>query len=243
MLDITEDSQYDVLPTSIAPYLIGFSFLEIFSPSELSLLSDKLEPLLALKQSCMSLPSHLTSETLSSHLDKELFFNYFAVLNWRFEINMYRFGFFNYLISTLKQLDYLEENNREKNVVKTIRSLIPYFIQALVLNGYITNSFIKSFDTGGLFILITKCMQFFSFFFSFLDNPLFELVYRNVSSPLKLKDLCRIEVKKSVSSFNPSSVDTLTVTPSLKRFLMFDDLFMDFYEKYNELQSLNNKHL
>lgn len=147
---ITKETQTALLPNSIAPYLIANSFFEIFSPSELSQLADKLEPLLDVKRRCSSLSIRVCKETISSHLAISMFCNIFAILTWRFDTSLHRFGFFNYFLSLVSLHDYLDKDvlsMPEANSLQAIRTLSQYYIQALVLNGFITNSFVRNFRT------------------------------------------------------------------------------------------------
>lgn len=160
---ITKELQTALLSNSIAPYLIAKSFFEIFSPSELSQLANKLEPLLELKQSCSSLSPRVSNETLSSHLAISIFCNCFAILTWRFDIDQHQFGFFNYFLSLVSLYDYLDEigilSIPEANSLEAIQKLGPYYIEAMVLNGFITNSFVRNFKSfaknTGYFIYFT----------------------------------------------------------------------------------------
>jgi hypothetical protein len=237
------------MPISVSMYSMPF-FFDIFKPSQLRLFSKKtLSIIIELKhiyKQKIYLDNH---NILNSYILEDIIWNCFALFNYKFT-SIYKKGFLNYYFSILCVLKHFELNlNREtcldKNKflvsekINKIKMFVPYFIEALILNG----------------VLMRKDLLFLSNlnvsrFIKFTKNSKSEIDYMNeaiqLTKPLinkyaimRLDDMCRIAVKSSMSEFGVKTVSQLNCLQRIKDFLIFEQEFINYFEYFKNLFNSN----
>ncbi len=98
---------------------------------------------------------------------------------------------------------------------------MPYFIEALILNGYLDLNILKSFEK---FVRLQR---------DYSLNEMYSIIEKKlqVNFPMKLNNMCRIVVKNSIIEFNAKSVQTLNVDNPVKDFILFNQEFESYYNE------------
>lgn len=149
-----------LVPTSVSTYLMPF-FLDIFQPSTLKLFpKTTLDILLKLKRNYKP-QLYLDNDNLFSlYILQDLLWNCFGLLNYKFD-SSYKYGFLNYYLSLFCILKYYEIANANKladvnkklnliNRIQQIKGSIKYYVEALILNGFLDLNDLSLFE--GLYL-------------------------------------------------------------------------------------------
>jgi hypothetical protein len=68
----------------------------------------------------------------------------------------------------------------------------------------------------------------------YLNNSLISLTSKSSNCfPLKLKNLCRIQLKERLNSYDSITINKLNIPKTIKEFLLFDDELGKFYNNKN----------
>lgn len=246
-LNVREKSflkQNNLMPNCISSLLMPF-FFDIFTMSELKLFGDEtVNIMLNLKQTYKA-QVYLDEQTLTSYLTENIVWNCLALFKLKLkdlsDDQTLRMGYFNYYLTYIyirMHLDYLLSGIRTdscKDLLKRSIELgfvLPHLLDALILTGLF-----KHCD----YVKFKKFFQEKKKRVQCIENVYLENAMNNVSQtadicfPLKLKNLCRIQIKKSLVNYSVDSLNQLAIPNSTKRFLMYNDELELIYTKKSRL--------
>jgi hypothetical protein len=230
------------MPISVSTYLMPF-FFDIFQPSLLSLFSkETLDILIKLKYNYKQQIFLDNDSFLNSYILEDILWNIFALYKYKFSFT-YKKGFLNYyfaIFCVLKHFELTLERDLcldeyvflvRKKIYK-IKQLIPFFVEALILNGLLTQRELIFFLDLNFSKLIKPSA-----------NSKYEIEYSHEAvqhfrpfthkySLYRLCDLCRIVIKVSMNDFSVKKVQELNCSDKIKQFIVFDQEFHKSFENY-----------
>lgn len=232
------NSSTDFMPNCLSSYLMPF-FFDIFQPSELKKITSKMvDILLKLKTSYkpqVFLNEMSTESAFLTQLVDNCLWSCFALFNRRFH-DKYKLGFLNYFISSVcyyRRVLLLKSDqlvDKESKILCNFKQVISFYVEALVLNGLIKPSDLK---------LVVQLAE---------QNPnaeyiqdVLEIMNQVLGKfiPMKLKDMCRILVKRSLKPyFDLDSVKQLKLNHKDTEFLLFNDEFQQYYKEIRRMLEL-----
>ncbi|RMZ95723.1 hypothetical protein BpHYR1_050766 [Brachionus plicatilis] len=206
----SSDQIMDLMPNCLSIYLLQF-FFEIFQPSELKNFTRKtLDLMLKLKNS-LKPESYFDTNYKTMHLVENVLCNCFALYKYKFSFN-YKIGFLNFISSLYCLVESIASDPKANCLAK----ILPHFIEALVLSGFLARQDILALE----FLFESKCSKYKENFLS--DSR------------------CRIVVRQYLVGFNHAVIEKLKLDRQSKEFL--DMSRAAFYQndlsKYGDL-SLN----
>ena len=211
----------DFMPNCVSSYLTPF-FLDIIQPSELKQFAPStVSILLALKS---SYKPHLnySAGLFALQLVENCLWQMLALFKFKLSLK-YKFGFVNYftlLVCFYKSYEELTGSEVALEMTKTFKnvsSILRFYVKALVLSGFLK---FKNFS----FIIQAQKNE------SYRDD-LVAILNSAISSktPMRLSDMCRILVRRSLKSYESQLVKGLGLSEHDERFLLFDNEFEQFY--------------
>ncbi len=231
-----------IMPISVSTFLMPF-FFDIFQPSLLNLFSrETVDILIKLKYSYRQQIFLDNDSFLNSYLLEDLLWNCFALFKYKFSFD-YKKGFLNYFFSifcVLKHFELTLETNlcleeyvylmRKK--IEKIKRFMPFFVEALILNGLLTKRELYFF----LNLNFSKLIKF-SMYSKFEIDYAYEAVqlfrpFVHKFSLYRLCDMCRIVIKINMKNFGVKTVQKLNCSDKIKQFILFDNEFHKCYENY-----------
>lgn len=227
-----EEIKEFLIPNCLSTYLMPF-FFDIFQPSELKQFSSRTVDILLKLKNSYKPQLHLSDVKLDSiftgQLVENCLWNCFALLKFKFS-SKYKFGFLNYFISLCCFLKHLEMKNSEEYKAKVVcyKKVIGYYIDALLLNG-----FIQLKDLKFVYEFMAKDKWVNKKYFDDVMHILVSVMKQHF--PMKLKNLCRIEVKRGLCAFDYTTVKSLGLSSRDENFLLFNS---EFERYYDEIQAI-----
>ena len=154
----TTDVNLSLLPNCVSSLCMPF-FFDIIQASDLRLFSaTKCEILRSLRRS--HVPQHflVDNASLVKYLSENVLWNCFALFNYKFSPS-FRIGFINFLISLFCLIEHFQLKANDESTkriafdewqvaneyVKQLKQAVPCYIEALVLNGFLTEREMKTF--------------------------------------------------------------------------------------------------
>lgn len=207
----------DVMPNCLSTFMLQF-FFEIFQPSELKNFTRKtLDLMLKLKNS-LKPESYFDINYKTMHLVENVLCNSFALYKYKFNMK-YKNGFLNYILS----LYCLTENNAEEAKVNRLVRVLPHFLKALVLSGFLSQSDLTDLESklGSKSSIYTE---------KFLSD-LYEIFNSN---KMTLKSMTRIIVRQNLTDFGHDVITKLKLDKKCREFLEFESEFECMFDE-NEL--------
>lgn len=219
--------QNNLMPSCLSNLLMPF-FFDIFSISELKQYGcESVNIMLSLKQAYKA-QVYLNELTLTSCLDVNVIWNCLALFKLKLnsqhaDEDTVRMGFLNFYLSYLYiqiHMGMTAQNSNDLKHSNELASVLNRFLDALILTGYFKHTdyvkFKKFHDEK------KKPVQS-------IEQAYYENSIKNVSLtadicfPLRLKNLCRIQIKKSLINYNIETLDRLDIPSATKKFLMYTD--------------------
>lgn len=223
------------LPNSVATFLMQF-FFDIFQPSELKLYTPKTIDILLKLKSAYTPVLYLSNDLLTAYIPENILWNCFALFKFKFNLS-YKLGLFNYLQSLFYVQMHLENlilaeskftkstcsmSQSEASKFFKIKKILPYFIEALILNGLLTKRDLSLFRASSSCFRVNAA------------NTIEHAIKRH-ACPMKLKNMCRILIKNRIRDFSSLTVNGLQINESDKNFMLFNDEFERFYEENRDI--------
>ena len=233
--------QNNLMPSCLSNLLMPF-FFDIFSMSELKLYgSETVNTMLSLKQAYKA-QVYLNELTLTSCLDVNVIWNCLALFKMKMKYRnadeeTIRMGFFNFYLSYMYiqiHMGMSARNSKDLQHSHELTSVLNRFLDALILTGYFKHKDYVKFKN--FYNEKKKPIQS-------IEQTYYENSMRNISLtadvcfPLRLKNLCRIQVKKSLVNYDTETLDSLGIPSATKRFLMYTDELDLIYSKKSSFQN------
>ncbi|CAF0703584.1 unnamed protein product [Brachionus calyciflorus] len=158
--------------------------------------------------------SYLDTNFINMHILENVIWNCFALYKYRFN-STYKIGFLNYLISLYCFMEILESSDKKAKISK----ILPFYIEALVLNGFLKRKDLESLQ-------LDESKNYVRKFMSHLNGV-------NSEVP-KLKNICRLFIKNRLVNFDRITIDKLSLDDENKNFLLFDHEFQNLFAQ-NEI--------
>lgn len=227
----------NLMPSCVSALLMPF-FFDIFNMSELNLLGDKtVKMMLSLKKYHIA-QKYLDELTLITCVSENLVWNCLALFKLK-QKESNALYYFNFYLTYFYLQIYLEQlssqmNNRFAIKEEIKRSLnigfiLPHLLDALIMTGLFKHGDYLKFKD-----FFQEKQRFdHSLEQTYLDNSI-----KNVSQtaetcfPLKLKNLCRIQIRKNLVNYNLKTINQLALPESMKNFLVFsEDMDLIYFKK------------
>lgn len=222
-----------LLPGSIAYYLTPF-FFDIFSMNNLKGIDKKTVKFMLYLKKSYTQQKQFDSVQLNSNIQQNILWNCIALNNLKFVRNdTMRMGMFNtYLcfIYVLTHTELLITNSHhighristaEESKISMLKDLLPFLLDALILNGHFTQSDYYKFKQ---FALIKLRGNEENIETNYYRNSLkYVTMHPKLQSPLNLSSLCRITIKDSIKKFNRETLAELKLSKATENFLMFEN--------------------
>ncbi len=227
----------NLMPSCVSALLMPF-FFDIFNMSELNLLGDKTVKIMLNLKKYHIAQKYLDELTLISCVSENLVWNCLALFKLK-QKESNALYYFNFYLTYFYLQIYLEQlssqmNNRFAIKEEIKRSLNIGFILSHLLDALIMTGLFKHGDYLKFKDFFQEKQRFdHSLEQTYLDNSI-----KNVSQtaetcfPLKLKNLCRIQIRKNLVNYNLKTLNQLALPESMKNFLVFsEDMDLIFFKK------------
>ena len=219
-------------------------FFDLFRISEIQSFDKETISIMIKLKSAYKPQKYLNPRILFEYLAENVLWNSVVLYKYRLDDwQKNKMGYFNFYLSYIYilvhmelivlcdkgepvVLDYLSKK------INDLNSALPSFLKALILNGLLKHDDIVKFEN---FIINNrlnrlKCARKLDLKYIYFEKALASVSNKaGLSFPLRLKDLCRIRVKESISSYEPSKMFKLSLNDDkLKGFLMFDQEIVSY---------------
>lgn len=227
--------QNNLMPSCVSSHLMPF-FFDIFSMSDLKQIGDDtVNKMLGLKQAFKATQLYLDEHTLTSYLVENLLWNCLALFKFKLtdlvaDSKTTRMGYFNFYLAFVYIQIHLEQT-KDTFLVKRLneyKQILSHLFDALVLTGMFAH---------GDYVRFRQFYEEKKKRFQCLENVYLENAIRSIAPtadvcfPLKLKNLCRIQIKKSLVNYNMDTLNKLNVPVSTRKFLLFSEEMEIIYSK------------
>lgn len=219
-------------------------FFDLFRISEIQSFDEETINIMIKLKSAYKPQKYLNPRILFEYLAENVLWNSLVLYKYRLDDwEKNKMGYFNFYLSYIYILIHMELIvlcDKAKPVVldylnkkiNDLNSALPNFLKALILNGLLKQDDITKFEN---FIINNKlnrlkCARKLDIKYIYFEKALACVSNKaGLSFPLRLKDLCRIRVKESVQSYEPSKIFKLSLNDDkLKGFLMFDQEIVSY---------------